>query len=1321
MKRLLLPLFLSVLLYSCFVNKKNNSSKDNDENDNPMARNLLEIRKIQDPALGYVPTERFMAAFRHTEQLRNMSIANRSYLPLVWEARGPIYDSVGPSNGNGRGGSGTVANKNLGGYTSGRIRAFLLDTLNDPTGNTALTGGVAGGVWRCTNFLSAEPNWTVVDENFTGLSISSIGQDPVNPQIIYVSTGEPTNNADAVYGNGIYKSTDGGRSFQWLPSTANFLRSFKIGCDAAGNVYMAASARGGTSPAPQRWGLFRSNNGGADWTDISPAGLTSSAKICTDFEITSSGILNAIFGYSSSSTAVTTLRYTANPATVTPDTWSTSTGFRSASGVRRSELAVAGEVLYAVTTNTSSAPDSCYKSSDGGLTWTKQNSAILPSGLSTQGWYNLSLAINPSNTNELTVGALDIYRSQDAGANWSRLTYWVSTLPYVHADHHFNMYWIKDGETRIILATDGGIFYSTDNGATFVNKNKNLDIKQFYSAAIHPDAGSNYMLAGAQDNGSHQFKNPGLSYTTEVTGGDGAFVHINQLNPSIQFTSYTYNSYRRSTNGGATWSNVNYTDGEFINPYDYDDANNIMYASLGNLSQMRRWPNANTATTTTRITFPDSLLGGAANVSLVSFKVSPYTANRLFFGTDNGRFFRMENANTVTSSTVGNAITNIGSANFSTGGYISCVNTGTSDDNLVVVFSNYGVNNVWVTTNGGTTWSAIDGDLPDMPVRWALFEPGDNNKLFIATEAGIYTTTNINGASTKWLPEPGFPPVRTDMIKIRNSDSTIVAATHGRGVYTAKIPPCAPNTISDQPDNKTVCTGDDVVFTVATSGPQVLYQWQVSTDGGTTYTDIAGATGATLTVSSVTTAMNGYRYRCITDTYCSGKLTSDAATLTVNTPAVITNCVPDKTVSNDVGQCGAVVTYAAPSVTGSPAPTITYSHPSGTLFPVGTTTVTVIATNDCDADTCTFTVTVNDTEKPVVTCPANSTQATSSGACTASVTSPDLTAGDNCAVTLQTWAITGATTGNSAATGINNIGTRTFNLGVSTVTYTVRDAAGNTTTCSYTVTVTDGQMPVINTQPATTTVCAGTTASFSVVAVTAPVAGGTLNYQWQQWNGNTWNNIAGATAATLTLSNVTHAMNTNTYRVNITGSCTAVTSAAATLRVNPLPAVTINASPSPVLIPGRRTTLTTVVNPSGGSYVWLLNGQPTGATGATLPGLTVDNIGSYTVRYTDPNGCVTTSAALEVIAQQSDLMWVYPNPNQGQFQVRVYSAANTPFTLNVFDAKGAKVFSKTTTPTQAYTTIPVDLGKTTPMGVYVVELRDNTGKRLGSKQISVNH
>ncbi|MBS1759399.1 MAG: HYR domain-containing protein [Bacteroidetes bacterium] len=1300
MRKLLLFCLTAGILASCFTEKKGlreEEEEKKDKYDNAFRLGQEEAEKMKDPALGYVPYNRLAQALEYTERLKQETPLQRGYLPLSWEERGPIYDSVGPSNGNGRGGgTGSTA----GGSTSGRIRAFLLDTLNDPSGNTAFTGGVAGGVWRCTNFLDQFPNWTSVNDNFSNLAISSFAQDPTNPQTIYVATGEATSNADATYGDGVYKSTNGGLTFNKLPSTSNFLRNYKIGCDAAGNVYLACRIT--VLPIAQSQGLFRSTNGGNTWTDITPSDLTTAGNnTCTDFEFTASGNLNATFGYLAANNMVNQ-RYTTNPTTVTPGTWSAGAGFRASAGAIRTKLAVLGETLYAITINTAYNTDSCWRSDDGGATWTKKNTAILPAGLgSGQGWYNIAMAINPTNSDILIAGGLDAYRSTNGGATWTKFTNWVSTMPYVHADHHFHMYWVTGGQTRMIMACDGGLFYSNDNGATFKDKNRNLGIKQFYAGAIHPTAGSPYLIAGAQDNGTHQLKNPGLSYSIEVTGGDGCIVHINQQNPLIQFGSYVYNQYRRTTNGGATWSSVNLssTQGLFVNPFDYDDAQNIMYCSNGPLSQIRRWPNANTASASTVLQFSTATLG-ATTISLTALKMSPYNANRVFFGTNNGRVFRLENANTVTNANIDANTTQISSAAFPVG-TINCVNVGTDDNNIIATYTNYGVSSVWLTSDGGTNWTPIEGNLPDMPVRWAMFEPGDNNKIYLGTEAGIYTTTKVNGMSTEWLPEPGFPAVKTNMLKMRASDSTIVAATHGRGLWTAKIPPCNTNTINAQPSNQAVCPGATATFSVGINGPTTLYQWQVSTDGGATFTDIAGATSANYTTPATTPSMNGYRYRCIVDTYCSGLLTSGNGTLTVNSVPVITTCTPNITVNNTTNQCGANVTYAATVASGSPAPVITYSQASGSFFPVGTTTVTATATNSCGATTCTFTVTVKDVQAPVITCPANILATTPIGSCTAAVNYPAVTATDNCP------GVTITRTAGPASGG-------TFPLGTTTVTHKATDAAGSSVTCSFTVTVNDGQLPIITQQPTNQTVCSGTNATFSVTATNAQ------SYQWQAWDGSSWVNISGANASTYTISNAIRTQNTNSYRVNIIGLCTTVTSTHASLYVNPLPTVKLRTSIAPSLTPTQTLTITADASPAGGSYVWYLNGAlMNGVSGSTLSGLAVDNAGVYKVVYTDPNGCVNTSDNLTVTAQKSDGLWIYPVPNNGQFQVRFYNQPGEKATVQVFDAKGAKVYEKGFVTVLAYSRLDISLPGIKTSGTYFVNVLDQNGKRIAARGIVV--
>src|SRR6185436_10506773 len=182
---------------------------------------------------------------------------------------------------------------------------------------------------------------------------------------------------------------------------------------------------------------------------------------------------------------------------------------------------------------------------------------------------------------------------------------------------------------------------------------------------------------------------------------------INQQDPNIQMASYVYNQYRRSINGGQTWTSNNITGtsgpGMFTNPYAIDDAQNILYA-CHNANTLLRWPNINTATASNTVTI------AALNGQIGSLKVSPYTPNRLFLGTNGGRIVRVDNANAATPTA-----TNITGAGFP-GGFVRSVNIGSSDNNIAVTYSNFGVANVWVTTDGGTTWANIDGNLPDMPV-----------------------------------------------------------------------------------------------------------------------------------------------------------------------------------------------------------------------------------------------------------------------------------------------------------------------------------------------------------------------------------------------------------------------------------------------------------------------------------------------------------------------------------------------------------------------------------------------------------------------------
>ena len=663
---------------------------------------------------------------------------------------------------------------------------------------------------------------------------------------MYCCTGEGFFNSDAVGGDGVFKSTDHGVTWAQLSATTGSSYDYctKILCDASGYIYVSTRA-----------GVFRSTNGGTSWTDITPSGL-SSTRI-SDMELSSTGRLHV----SSGIFTTCEYRYTGTPSTVTSGTWTSPTSGYPASG-KRIELGCNGSTLYALPSDASYEVPTIYKSTDGGATWASTAGQPTSGWGNGQAWYDLAVDIDGSGN--VIVGGLEPYISINGGSTWTKLANWVGTTgQYVHADiHAIKMY----GSNRVLFGCDGGIHYSSDNGTTIRDRNSGLRIKQFYSCAIHPST-TNYFLAGAQDNGSHQFSTAGLASTVEVTGGDGAFVHIDQNESMYQFTSYVYNQYRRSTDGGSTWSSVTLSSslGQFINPTDYDNTANIMYCG-NSAGTYRRWTDPQTGSTSASVSI--TALNGN---SVTAVTVSPYTSNRVYFGTKNDvgttRVCYVDGANTIASGSAG---TNI-STGLETAATVSCIAVGSDDNHLIACFSNYGISNVWISSNGGTSWTAIDGNLPDMPVRWAVFYPGSDSKAYIATETGVWETTSISGGTTVWTANATFPTVRTDMLKYRSSDRTLAAATHGRGLWTAVIPSVSTADLQFQ-----LSSDAHTETTVGSSGCRGYkdYSYNMIILNAPT-----GAATVTLSVAGGATATSGVDYVLTTN----GNFSTPSTTLTFGT------------------------------------------------------------------------------------------------------------------------------------------------------------------------------------------------------------------------------------------------------------------------------------------------------------------------------------------------------------------------------------------------------------------------------------------------------
>lgn len=837
MKKLLLflpPILLGILFLSFLILDRHSVNFSHSENENEEEREdgiLLtqqqEFERTKDVTLGYIPKYRLINAYENSIQQRQMRTNYTTNVEaLTWTERGSYADAVGPSNGNGRPGNGV---------TSGRVRAIWID-LADASNKTVWIGGIDGGIWKTSDITASPATWTLVNDFFGNMAIASICQDPSNTNTMYFGTGEKSFNSDAVVGGGVWKSTDHGNTWSLLPTTTSFYNVSRIVCDASGNVYVGTIGSGS--------GMQRSTDGGTTWTNITPTTPGGGTRIA-DIELSSTGRMHVSKGYLSPAANQTAYFYTDNPATVTSATWtSPATPFSEQYNV---DLASNGNTLYALPSNSAYETPQVYKSTDGGATWaataTSPPAASGNNDLSSaQGWYCLGIAVDPANANNVIVGGLNCYKTTNGGSTWSQVSVWISGISgtvtnYIHADQHI----ISWNGSQVLIGSDGGIFYSANSGTTFSDRNTNLRLKQFYSCAIHPTS-TNYFLAGAQDNGVHQFNGAGLTTSVEVSGGDGAIVAIDQNEPSYQFGAYVYNHYHRSTNGGNTWSDfdfykgnspANFTDfGSFINPYDYDNASNAIYAGSAS-GEFFRWTNPQTLAPGTYHAGGSGFPAGVSIVSITNFggsvtsvSVSPYTNNRVYFGTSGGKIVQVDNAKTIASGSAGTDITGSGMS----ASTVSCVAVGSSDNYLLATFSNYGSAHVWSSSTGGGAagWTNISGNLPDIPVRWAMFYPSDNTQAILATEMGIYETTFINGASTVWVRNSTFPVVRTDMLKLRASDHIVVAATHGRGLWSASLPLLLPASL--------------INFQGHLNNNQILLNWSTASEHNSKNFDIEKST-----------------------------------------------------------------------------------------------------------------------------------------------------------------------------------------------------------------------------------------------------------------------------------------------------------------------------------------------------------------------------------------------------------------------------------------------------------------------------------------------
>lgn len=773
--------------------------------ENPRARMQFEWRRLRNPKSNTIPQhihrkELTYAATLPTREIGLLKTDAIVFQNLAWTERGPF---------------------NLG----GRTRALAIDQANE---SMILAGGVSGGIWRSTDGGSS---WTLTTDPAQLHNITCLAQDTRANKTAtwYVGTGEFVGNSasgkGAPYlGDGMFKSTDGGLNWTSLSSTfSGTPQVLDQLWDYVWNIVTDVSNSQNDEVYAATYGaIHRSVDGGASWTVA--LGGSSPFSSYTDVAISSSGVVYATLSDEGSDAGIWRSTDGLTWTKITPAGWPAIYD-RVVIGLAPSNENI---VYFLASTPGTGTLDHhfwkyTYLSGNGagnGAIWENRTANIPAFGgqvgdFDSQSSYDLVVKVLPDEENTVFIGGTNLYRSTDGLASTGN-TDWIggysilndnSIYPNHHPDQHALVFLPSDSRT-MISAHDGGLSKtsnSTEQPVLWANLNFGYFTTQFYTVAIdHATPGNHIVIGGMQDNGTW-FTNDANSTNpwVRLLSGDGSFCAIAN-GRSRYYVSFPYGSIvrlRLSDNGVLSeWTKVTPTGASgflFINPFVLDpNDSKIMYLPAGS----NLWRNADLiaipafSNNTTTVNWTNLTNAAVANDTISAVAISSLPANRLYYGTISGRVFRLDGAN------AGNPLAlDIFSGKGLPAGYVSCVAIDPTDaDRALLVFSNYEVQSLFYTSNAGATWTDVSGNLEENPngsgsgpsTRWAEILPASTSTYyFVATSTGLYSTTSLDGAATVWSQEGSstIGKVVVDMIDSRMSDGLVVAATHGRGVFSGFI------------------------------------------------------------------------------------------------------------------------------------------------------------------------------------------------------------------------------------------------------------------------------------------------------------------------------------------------------------------------------------------------------------------------------------------------------------------------------------------------------------------------------------------------------
>ena len=754
-------------------------------------------------ALDWYYGQRMVPGRRLPEGARQAAVAQARAVPRFSDSGAapaivPAWSNIGPApidSANALYDGGSVARDGWG-NVAGRVTSIAVE----PGSNQiAYAGGADGGVWKTVN---GGTTWTPVADGLDSLAIGAISISATAPSTVWVGTGEAATSFDSYYGSGIYRSLDGGATWSKRGgATFDQATVYRIVLGAGKNVLAATNH-----------GLYRSIDAGKSWSRVlAPGGTTDPyANFVTDVSYvphTKNTHVLAAVGWRGGDTS--------NGLWLSVDSGATfnkvaPTGFAPQANIGRTSLALTATAEYAVVQdaalyNSGSATDGLngvYRSLGGPAgPWTKiatgtglrdansQISSCYGENPGVQSWYNQYLTVDPSNSNHVVLGLEEIYDSTDGGTSWHSIgrysDYCAGATATTHPDQHAAAFAVVGGVPTIYVGNDGGVWKQTGPGlsnSNWVNLNTNLSLTQPYYAAA--SAGPNpVIVAGTQDNGTVQYS--GSSTWAMTRGGDGGGVAIEPATPTHSYEEYVYLLMTKTSDGGQHWSGVappdagNGNTARFIAPFMLDPTDKNHLVALG----QHVWEShSGIATTSWSNAFDNGTghLGTALDVQgTTTYEgwCGPCNPNTL----DNPSPFARGLA--TNQGGVWHSVTATGLPNR----YVSGILIDPADPTHVYValsgFSRRwipggGLGHVFESTNAGSTFTDISSNLPDAPANDLVLSKG---KLVVATDVGVFKRT----ATGSWGRfGTAMPTLSVLDLSIVPGGSEIVAATHGRGVWT---------------------------------------------------------------------------------------------------------------------------------------------------------------------------------------------------------------------------------------------------------------------------------------------------------------------------------------------------------------------------------------------------------------------------------------------------------------------------------------------------------------------------------------------------------